>query len=199
MSKEFWDQRFSDTEFVYGKEPNQFYKEQIDKLPKGKILLPGDGEGRNSVYAASIGWQADAFDFSSSARNKALKLAAERKVNIIYTLSEFIQYNYPENYYDVVALIFIHLPKTERKIIYRSCVNSLKQNGRIILEAFNKNQLGKSSGGPQDLELLYSKEEILESFSGLEIELIEYQTVLLNEGAHHEGEAEVVRFIGVKK
>lgn len=199
MSKEFWDQRFSDKEFVYGKEPNQFYKDQIDKLPKGKILLPGDGEGRNSVYAASTGWKADAFDFSSSARNKALKLAEERKVKIIYTLSEFIQYNYPENYYDVVALIFIHLPKSERNVIHRACVNSLKQNGKIILEAFNKNQFGKSSGGPQDLELLYSKKELLESFPELDIELIEYQSVLLNEGAYHEGKAEVVRFIGVKK
>lgn len=199
MSKEFWDQRFSDREFVYGKEPNQFYKEQIDKLPKGKILLPGDGEGRNSVYAASTGWQADAFDFSSSAKKKALQLAAERKVKINYTLSEFIKYNYPENYYDVAALIFIHLPKAERNAIHQACVNSLKQNGKIILEAFNKDQLGKSSGGPQDLELLYSKEELIESFSGIDIELIEYQSVLLNEGAHHDGKAEVVRFIGVKK
>ena len=65
MSKEFWDQRFSDREFVYGKEPNQYYKEKMDKLPKEKIILPGDGEGRNSVYAASKGWQADAIDFSS--------------------------------------------------------------------------------------------------------------------------------------
>lgn len=199
MSKEFWNDRFSITEFVYGKEPNQFYKKQIDKLPKGKILLPGDGEGRNSVYAASIGWLTDAFDFSSSARNKALRLAAERNVKINYTLSEFINYNYPEKFYDVVALIFIHLPETERIFVHQACIKSLKQNGKIILEAFNKNQLGKSSGGPQDLELLYSKEELIKSFAGLEIELLEYQTVLLNEGEHHEGEAEVVRFIGVKK
>lgn len=199
MSKEFWDQRFSDKDFVYGKEPNQFYKKHIDELPKGKILLPGDGEGRNSVYAASIGWQADAFDFSTSARRKALQLAAERKIKINYTLSEFINYSYPENYYDVAALIFIHLPNTERNIVHQACVKSLKQNGKIILEAFNKKQLGKSSGGPQDLELLYSKEGLIESFSGLDIELIEYETVFLNEGAHHEGKAEVVRFIGVKK
>jgi len=199
MSKEFWDQRFSEQEYVYGKEPNLFYKEQIDRLPKGKILLPGDGEGRNSVYAASIGWDADALDFSTSARIKAHQLANEKNVKINYSLSNFMQYSYPENYYDAVGLVFIHLTKAERKFVFSSCVRSLKKNGRIILEAFNKNQLGNSSGGPQDVQLLYSKEELIESFASLDIKLLEYQSVLLNEGAHHEGKAEVIRFIGVKK
>tara|TARA_R100001377_G_C3182541_1_gene107226 strand:+ start:629 stop:811 length:183 start_codon:yes stop_codon:yes gene_type:complete len=41
----------------YGTEPNDFFKQQIDKLKPGKILIPEEGEGRNAVYAASQGWK----------------------------------------------------------------------------------------------------------------------------------------------
>ena len=71
-------------EYVYGTEPNQFFKEQLQKIiPAGKLLLPGEGEGRNAVYAAKLGWMVDAFDQSSVARTKALNLAKEKKSKLI--------------------------------------------------------------------------------------------------------------------
>ena len=50
MSKEFWDKRYSEKEFSYGTEPNQFFKQQIEKLVPGKILFLGEGEGRNAIW-----------------------------------------------------------------------------------------------------------------------------------------------------
>jgi hypothetical protein len=38
---------------MYGTTPNEFFKQQLDLLEPGNILLPADGEGRNAVYAAS--------------------------------------------------------------------------------------------------------------------------------------------------
>ena len=65
----FWDERYSSEEYVYGTEPNQFFKEQIDKITvPGKLLLPGEGEGRNAIYAARSGWQVDVFDQSRTAK-----------------------------------------------------------------------------------------------------------------------------------
>ncbi len=75
MSKDFWDKRYSEEEFAYGTTPNEFVKSVIDKLKPGKALFLGEGEGRNAVYAASLGWNVDAVDFSESAKEKALKLA----------------------------------------------------------------------------------------------------------------------------
>jgi hypothetical protein len=59
-----WDERYNLPEYIYGTEPNQFLKNFIQKNKPGKILLPGDGEGRNSVYAAQSGWKVYAFDSS---------------------------------------------------------------------------------------------------------------------------------------
>jgi len=195
----FWDERYSTKEYVYGTEPNQFFKEQLQKIiPAGKLLLPGEGEGRNAVYAAKLGWQVDAFDQSSVARQKAISLAAEKNVTIKYSnldLEKFIPQN---NFYDCAAIIFVHLAPNIRSEFHKKIMNSLKTNGRIILELFSKNQFGKNSGGPQDLNMLSTLEEIENDFKQLKIILLKEENVFLEEGEKHSGEASVIRFIGMK-
>ena len=94
MSKDFWNSRYSEKEFAYGTDPNEFFKEQIDKIIPGRAIFLGEGEGRNAVYAAKLGWQVDAVDFSSSAKDKALKLAKENNVKINYVVSDLNDYDF---------------------------------------------------------------------------------------------------------
>ena len=51
-----WNDRYSKDEYAYGEEPNRYLKEQLEKLAVGKILFPAEGEGRNAVFAAKLGW-----------------------------------------------------------------------------------------------------------------------------------------------
>lgn len=199
MSKQTWNDRYSSEEYIYGTEPNEFFKQQIDLLDAGKLLLPGEGEGRNAVYAASKGWIVDAVDFSNKAKEKALKLAKAKSVKINYFLSDLTEFRYPENYYDAVGLFFVHLPIDIRKIVHEHIIRSLKIGGIVILEAFNKLQINNNSGGPKDINLLYDEKDILESFRNLEIVIIENASTELNEGNYHKGKADVIRFIGKKK
>lgn len=69
---EFWETRYKSPTYAYGTKPNEFFKESIDKLNPGRVLLPAEGEGRNAVYAAQRGWSAEAFDFSEAARPKEM-------------------------------------------------------------------------------------------------------------------------------
>ena len=196
--KNFWDERYSSNEFVYGTQPNQFFKEQIDKLKPGKILMVGEGEGRNSVYAAKLGWQVDAIDGSSVARQKALKFANQNNVMINYIVSDFYSYDFAENIYDVNGIIFVHTHENSNKAFYQNLAGSLKKGGRIILELFSHNQLGKTSGGPQDLSLLSSIDKLQNGFPTLKHEILKEENILLTEGDFHQGEASVIRFVGVK-
>ena len=75
--KEFWNERYSEKDFVYGKAPNVFIKSILDQMEPGRVLVPGAGEGRDAVYAATLGWQVDAFDISEAGQQKAQILAAE--------------------------------------------------------------------------------------------------------------------------
>ncbi|MEI7596970.1 MAG: hypothetical protein WCK02_14575 [Bacteroidota bacterium] len=64
----------------------------------------------------------------------------------------------------------------------------------MILECFDKSQLkNTSSGGPKVEELLYTLEMIRNDFKTLQIIELKQETVLLNEGLLHQGEAEVIR------
>jgi 2-polyprenyl-3-methyl-5-hydroxy-6-metoxy-1,4-benzoquinol methylase len=198
FANEFWNERFSTEEYIYGKNPNKFFKEKIDKLKPGRLLLLGEGEGRNSVYAAIKGWEIDAVDFSQTAKEKALKLAKKNNANINYTISNLADFIPRENFYDVIGLIFTHLKPNSRKVVHKRIVKSLKKTGLIILEAFEKEQLGKRSGGPQSEEMLYSKEELQNDFKDLSIHLLKKEIVLLDEGDKHIGDASVIKFVGEK-
>ena len=199
LTSNFWDERYSGEEYVYSTEPNQFFKEQIDKLSKrGNLLLPGEGEGRNGVYAAKLGWQVDAFDHSTIARAKAFKLAERKAVKINYSVADLTEFIPIKNYYDAAAIIFVHFDSEERSVFHHKIIDSLKPSGKLILDAFSKNQFGKNSGGPQNIEMLYSLEEIKNDFIEMKTILLEEKNILLNEGDKHKGDASVIRYVGEK-
>ena len=77
--KAFWDKRYQEIELVYGLKPNEYFKAQLPKTT-GKILLPGDGQGRNALFAASQDWQVTAFDYSPVAKEQADKLFANHNL-----------------------------------------------------------------------------------------------------------------------
>jgi 2-polyprenyl-3-methyl-5-hydroxy-6-metoxy-1,4-benzoquinol methylase len=199
-----WDDRYSNEEFAYGEEPNNFFREEIEKLNAGTILFPAEGEGRNAVYAAKLGWTVAAFDISEEGKNKALKLAAANNVSIDYQVGELETLNYQTEQFDAIALIYAHFPAEIKSSIHKTLDKYLRQNGIIIFEAFSKKHLeylalNEKVGGPKDIESLFSIEEIQADFSNYEIiELVEKE-IELNEGLFHNGKGSVVRFVGRKK
>ena len=196
--KHMWDDRYSTSQFVYGKEPNGFFSTELAKRDPGRILLPGEGEGRNAVHAALSGWVVDAFDQSRVGRNKALAFASELGVLINYSLCPIDEFPFQAKVYDVVGLTFFHAHGPDRTYLHKQVSKAIKPGGSVILEAFHKDQLGKNTGGPASLALLFDEEMILSDFAGLEPVLLEKQIVTLNEGPLHQGEASVIRFTGVK-
>ena len=197
--KKFWDQRYGREEFIYGISPNEFLKQELNKLPKGTILLPCEGEGRNAVHAAKEGWTVNAFDFSNSGKEKAEKLAEVNQVNINYEVADMAEKDYPESYADVVALIYAHFPPELRKTAHAKAIKWLKPGGILLLEAFNTRQINNDSGGPKKVELLYTEEMLRKDFESLQIDQIESVETTLEEGEFHKGKADVIRLIAKKQ
>jgi SAM-dependent methyltransferase len=195
MSKDRWNSRYSAEEYIYGLAPNDYLKKFLDRKPTGHILFPAEGEGRNSVYAASLGWKVDAFDQSEAGRVKALRLAGKNDVNINYWISSLEEWEPVWESFDCIALIFVHLTPEIRAGIHKKMIRALKPGGIILLEAFTKNQFPRTSGGPKDLELLFEPGDIRSDFA--ELELLEFAEtqVVLDEGPLHQGLADVVQLI----
>jgi len=196
--KEFWDERFEGEEFIYGKSPNQFFREQLQSLKPAKLLLPCEGEGRNAVFAASQHWQVDAFDQSSMGKQKAEQLAKEFNVHINYQLGDVLEFDYGENKYDAIALIYAHFPASIRKPVHEKCLQALKPGGIIMMEAFNPLQLNNNSGGPKSEDMLYTMEMLTQDFKGMHFQLLRNDRIVLEEGAFHKGPANVLRMVAKK-
>lgn len=196
--KELWEQRYGEADYAFGREPNEFFKAIVGSLPKGRMLVPGAGEGRDAVYAATLGWQVDAFDLSGKGKEKAQQLAAERGASINFQITDASEYMAPADSYDAVALIYFHLPPAVNLHLYKEVVKALKPGGLLILEGFNPRQLANTSGGPKDITWLVTTEGLREAFAGMDIRQCEEQQIHLDEGPYHQGVADVVRFVAVK-
>ncbi|MFD1293161.1 class I SAM-dependent methyltransferase [Lutibacter holmesii] len=203
--KEFWDERYSEAGFAYGTEPNAYFEKIIkEQQLSGTILLPAEGEGRNAVFAAKMGLDVTCFDMSSQGKVKAQKLAKLNNVTINYKVGEFLEMDFKENSFDVIALIYAHFPPKVKSEYHKKLASYLKKDGVLILEGFSKKQFEinteyKQSFGPKNMEMLYSKNEIQQDFSVLETVELSEEMVDLNEGIHHKGKGSVIRFIGKKK
>jgi 2-polyprenyl-3-methyl-5-hydroxy-6-metoxy-1,4-benzoquinol methylase len=199
-----WNDRYSKEEFAFGVHPNDYLKEQLEKLPVGKILFPAEGEGRNAVFAAKLGWTVSAFDISIEGKNKALRLAETNNVTIDYQVGELRTLNYTPEQFDAIALIYAHFPADIKSSIHKTLNNYLRKGGYIIFEAFSKKHIdyvtkNEKVGGPKDIASLFSIDEIKSDFVNYEIiELVEKE-IELSEGQFHNGKGSVIRFVGRKK
>ncbi len=203
MNAARWNERYGAEAYVYGTEPNQFFKEQLDQLAPGRILLPADGEGRNAVYAATQGWEVFAFDQSKAGQEKALALADQQGVTITYDVFDSPQLPYLTAHFDAIALIYAHFQPEIRSIFHRKFAELVRPGGIIILEAFNKGhipykQANPSVGGPGNLQVLMSLEELQDDFAGFNLVMGADEVIELAEGDYHRGQGSVVRYIGKK-
>ena len=170
----------------------------------GSILFPAEGEGRNALYAAQLGWTVSAFDLSDVGKQKAKKLFYKYNVKVDYIISEYDNLPFLENQFDIVALIYAHVPAEIKSDFNKKSVELLKTDGIVIFEAFSKNhgdyiRANPNVGGPTTESWLFSKEDILNDFSNFEIVYLNEEVITLNEGPKHNGVGSVIRFIGKKK
>jgi len=198
--KEFWNERYSATEYAYGIAPNEFYAGVLEGLKPGKILFPAEGEGRNAVYAAEAGWEVFAFDLSEEGKKKADLLAASKGVNLYYQTGNLSDITYPSESFDALVLIFAHFPALVRESFHRKLLTFLKPEGLLILEGFSKDHLKFSSinplaGGPKDPAMLFSEEELRSDFQEMDILSLEEKEVELKEGLYHSGKSAVIRLV----
>lgn len=199
MSNEFWDSRYAEEGFAYGTTANVYLTSLASLFSAGdKVLVIGDGEGRNGVWLAEQGCDVVSIDSSKVGVEKAQKLAAERGVKIKAICADLTEWQWPEAEFEFVVIIYVHFPPQIREMLHHKVVSTLKPGGQLIMESFTPEQLNYSSGGPPVLEMLYSAEMMKNDFNGLEIKQIEECITDLNEGKYHCGEGAVVRLLARK-
>lgn len=189
-----WDERYGGGRWLFGRAPNEYLRAQSWRLPRaGAALAIGDGEGRNGVFLARCGLEALSLDWSPVAVARARELAAAEGVALQAEVADLTAWDWPEERFDAVAWIFVHLPPADRLVVARGVARALKPGGLLVLEGFSPAQGGRRSGGPREAALLWTRAAADAAFAGLELLECTEGTVVLDEGPKHQGPAEVLR------
>ena len=194
-----WDQRFGEQGYAYGDKGNAFMADCLRQLKTGKALFPAEGEGRNAVHAAAAGWEAVAYDPSVEGKKKALMLCERHDVTLDYHLAGHQDFTERESSFDLLVLVFAHVPVEMRRPLHQKLWRLVKPGGHLILEGFSKDQLGLSSGGPKELSMLFEKSEVQNDFSSVQWLVAEEGPIELDEGKYHQGLAHTLRLFGTKE
>ena len=193
-----WDARYAATaDYVFGTAPSQFVVTHADRLkPRSRILTPADGEGRNAVYLARLGHQVTATDISPAAQDKAKRLAAREGVEVDFQIQDLEGWTWPDAAYDAVAAVFIQFaPPDFRAAIFEGLKRSVKPGGLILLHGYTPRQLDYGTGGPSQVEQLYTPELLEAAFGDFGIEHLRAYEADLDEGAGHRGRSALIDLV----
>ena len=192
--QEFWNNKFSKDGYFYGLKPNTFIASKIKTFPKdAKVLCLGEGEGRNAIFLAKKGHTVTAIDASDIGLSKLHFRCMEENLKIETICSDLNNWQVKEKY-DVIVASYLHMYKDEREDLFEKIEESLNDEGFFIGEFFSTKQVNYTSGGPKDLDLLYTIDDFKKSFFCCEKDIKEVVTIL-DEGKGHQGEACVIRVI----
>jgi len=197
---ERWESRFAVPDYAFGKEPNYFLASCKPLLPRsGRVLTVADGEGRNGVWLAQQGLEVLSIDFSPSAQRKARALAAERGVNVVFQQVDVHSFAYPEAAFEVVVEIFTQFSTpAERALKWAGMRRALKSGGLLILQGYTPQQLDYGTGGPKQVENLYTRAMLEDAFGDFRDLVITEEEREMHEGSSHGGMSAVINLTGRK-
>ncbi|MGZ3309414.1 MAG: class I SAM-dependent methyltransferase [Xanthobacteraceae bacterium] len=197
---ERWEDRYRVPDYVFGKEPNYFLVSCKALLPRsGKVLAVADGEGRNGIWLAEQGLEVLSLDFSPAAQQKARALAKQRGVTLTVAQADVHTWDYPEAAFDVVVEIFTQFSTpAERAKKWAGMRKALKRGGLLIIQGYTPKQLQYGTGGPKQVENLYTRAMLEEAFRDFRDMKIVEEEIEIYEGTSHGGMSAVINLTARK-
>ncbi|BAH53501.1 class I SAM-dependent methyltransferase [Rhodococcus opacus] len=169
MDAAAWDERYSQSELVWGAPPNAVVVEQVTALPRGRALDLACGEGRNAHWLATRGWEVTGLDYSAVALDKARRVAAEAprsvRERLDYRVADVTESDLGGEY-DLVLMIYLHLAPEERLMVVNRAISALKPDGILMILGHDAVNLSQGVGGPQDIEILYTPDDLVTTIDG---------------------------------
>ncbi|HZR03381.1 MAG TPA: class I SAM-dependent methyltransferase [Burkholderiales bacterium] len=199
-AREFWDQRFAAEEYIFGLEPNVFLVSQRALFHPGmRVLDVAAGEGRNAVWLAEQGCEVLGIDLSPIGLEKARRLAAERGVAVAFEEADVRTWQWQQNSFDAIVSIFIQFAApSERAIVFEGMQRALRPGGVLLIQGYTPQQVLYKTGGPPQVEHMYTTEMLRSAFAQLDIiHLAEHEEVLC-EGSKHVGRSALIDLVARK-
>ena len=164
------------------------------------MLCLAEGEGRNAVHLAKLGFQVTAVDQSEAGIEKARQLARTHGVEPEFLVADLSEYEIGDSCWDAIICIFAHLPPARRERVHRAAGAGLRPDGCLVLEAYHPEQVRFGTGGPQQApEMFMTLEQLRGDFASLLVLIARDTEREVNEGSAHTGRAAVVQVLGRRR
>lgn len=173
MRREIWDQKYAETDRLWGREPNRFLVAEVSELPPGRALDLACGEGRNTIWLAERGWRTTGVDFSEVAIAKAREQAGAASLDVEFVCEDLLEYEPEPETFDLVLVFYLQLPEDELRLVLRGASGAVAPGGTFLLVGHDLTNMTDGVGGPSDPSVLYTPDDIVAELSGLVIERAE--------------------------
>ena len=195
-----WNQRYAEAGFAYGTDPNDFLAANAERhLPeKGEILCLAEGEGRNAVFLARLGYRVTGVDSSVVGLEKASALAVRQGVDLQTVVADLRDFDLGVARWDGIVSIWCHVPAILRARLHRAAVAALKPGGVVLLEAYTPKQLEYKTGGPPTADLMMTLAAARDELAGLELVYGQEKLREVYEGKYHDGMSAVLQVVARK-
>lgn len=165
--RDAWDARHAAAGPIESDEPNPALVSVATLLDGRRALDLGCGDGRNAVWLARHGWDVTAVDFSEVGVAHGRALAAAAGVEIAWHVRDLLEVQLEQQAYDLVTLLFIHVPPAERRQILERAASAVAPGGTLLVVGHDRSNLTDGTGGPRDPEVLFTADEIALELPGL--------------------------------
>jgi|TARA_R110002072_G_scaffold38778_8_gene112024 2-polyprenyl-3-methyl-5-hydroxy-6-metoxy-1,4-benzoquinol methylase len=194
---DFWNKRYQAEGFLFGREPNAFVKSRAALFKPGQAVLSiADGEGRNGVFVARQGARVTSVDFSAPALEKARGLAREFGVEMTFEQQDVYDWQGGDSAYDIVLAIFIQFaPPEKRTLLFNNIKRLVKPGGLVVLQGYRPEQVAYKTGGPPQVEHMYTAALLRDAFGDFEIQHLAEHDSVVEEGSGHSGLSALIDMI----
>ncbi len=199
MSNPFWDERYRGDDYAYGVEPNDFLHAEVGLIPKGPVLCLAEGEGRNAVFLASLGYQVTAVDFSTEGLRKAERLATNRGVALTLIEADLATFELGEDAWSGIVSIFAHTPAPVRQRVHAAVPRALHAGGAFVLEAYRPEQIALGTGGPKDATMTPTLAALRTELAGIDLVIARDVDREIHEGQFHGGPSATVQLVAIRR
>jgi SAM-dependent methyltransferase len=173
VKREDWDARYRQEGLLWSAKPNRFLVAEVSDLEPGRGLDLACGEGQNSIWLAGLGWRMLGVDYSSVAIEKARGRAERDGVEVELLCEDLVAYEPEPAAFDLVLLLYLHIPAEERRIVLERAASALATGGTLVLLGHDLTNITDGVGGPSNPSILYTPDDIAAELPGLEIEKAE--------------------------
>ncbi len=168
--RQLWDERHAAREPIESHEPDPSLAAVTGALAPGRAIDLAAGDGRNAIWLAANGWGVTAVDFSAVALDRARAAAERAGVTAHWVNADLLEWRPEPRSFDLVALMFLHLPESERRTVYAAAADAVAPGGRLLVVGHDLSNLVEGTGGPQDPDVLFTPAGIAGDLGDLVVE-----------------------------